>query len=188
MRSFSYLIIGAMTFWTVGCGNLSKEKAREILQQKHYDQDNNVNCEWKEFVSQESSGITVHYSVSDTSDTSKITDSMKALSSLGVIKNVECVDRSRSGCLKAQFDLGPSTSVQGARMSLPCGTKTLGEVTSVATEGKTATVRYKRTVKLNHNVIEALSALILDIPKEGEEELARKFVKDDDGNWSDVSK
>jgi hypothetical protein len=181
-------VLVALGLSTVGCGNLSKGKAREILQKQHYDNDNEVNCTWKEPVSQEGSGAAKHYTVTTPSDNLRLLDWMKALDSLGVIKSAECVDKWRGVCTKAMFELGPKGSVDGVRMSFPCGTKSLGEVTSVTTEGKTATVRYWRTVKLNPTTIGRLSDLALDVPKEGEEELTRKFVKDDDGDWTDASK
>jgi hypothetical protein len=188
MRSLSCAVLVALVFSMVGCGNLSKGKAREILQKQHYDNDNEVSCTWKEPVSQEGSGAAKRYSVTTSSDNPRLLDWMKALGGLGVIKSAECADKWRGVCTKAVFELGSKGSVEGVRMSFPCGTKSLGEVISVATEGKTATVRYRRAVKLDPNIIVKLSNLALDVPKEGEEELTRKFVKDDDGDWSDLGK
>lgn len=188
MRSAACLLVMALSFASTACGNLSKEKAREILQKKYYDKDNEVSCSWKEPVSQEGSGSAVRYSAGTTSDNPKLVDWMKALDGLGIVKNAECTDKWRGVCTKAMFDLGPNASVNSYRLSFPCGTKSLGEVISVTTEGKTAMVKYKRSIKLDHATIEKLSDLTLDVPNEGEEELTRKFVKDDDGNWSDVNK
>ena len=81
--------------------------------------------------------------------------------------------------------MGAKTSYEKLNDILfPCGKKKLGEVTSVATESKTGTVKYNPTITIDTAELDKLSACTIDRPKAGEHNETMEFIKDDDGNWA----
>ena len=189
MHSLSCVVLVAFGFSTVGCGNLSKEKAREILQKEYYDQDSSAYCSIE--VRYEGTGSGDLYRLMDMLDADAAEACIDALMSVGAAKRKTCLDDSKP-CGSWLFEPGDNASVSGSRtfrtVNVPCGEKKLLDTVSVTTEQRAAEVVYKQSTRVDNNMVKALSRCKVSVPKNGVEERKATFKRDDDGNWSGVSK
>lgn len=188
MRLLELLTV-ALVLTSAGCGNLSKEKAREILQKKYYDQDSSAYCSIE--VRYEGTGSRELYRLMNMLDADANEACIDALRSVGAAKRKQCSDDS-TPCRSWLFEPGDKASMSGSRtfrdVNVPCGEKKLLEIESITTEQKTAEVAYRRSNRVDNNMVKMLSACKVTVPKDGVEEKKITFKRDDDGNWADVSK
>lgn len=180
MRNSKYTVFGlvGLGMLLTACG-LSKSDARAIIEKENYS-DAVVTCQFTDFTTNGSGA-------GQTFESSR--ESRYCVWAMGradVLDAPPCEKPSGGICDYAPFKLKNGATYKESQGSLrfPCGTKSLGEVLSVTTEGKKARVRYKRTVTLDKAKLEKLQSCSLKIPKDGEEEVTIEFTKDDDGNWT----
>jgi hypothetical protein len=170
----SWLLVAVLSIITTaaGCSSMSKGKAKELLQ-KRFDADGAVYCNVLGGVSEKNGAQ------------SGLENACVAqLTSAGFATPAGCSDARRDGtCAPMSLAFKPGkASVKGGAVKVPCGTKTLGEVQSVTTEGKSATVRYTRTFKFD-STKSTLSACEFVPLSEGEGEGKAVFKQDDSGDW-----
>ena len=180
-RMYEAIVLLGLGVALTGCG-LSKSDAHEIIKQENYDKDSNVYCEFSEF-SSTGSGAKQAFESSYGANYC-----VWALGRAGVVDAPSCEDSRGKVCERAPFKLKGETSIseRTGRLLFPCGTKRLGEVLSVTSEGKKAKVRYKRTVTLDQDLLKKVEQCTLKTPTTGEEELTIQFSKDDDGKWTSL--
>ena len=183
------LLTAVLVLTNIGCGNLSKEKAREILQKKYYDQDSSAYCSIE--VRYEGTGSRELYRLMNMLDADADEACVDALRSVGAAKRKQCSDDS-APCRSWLFEPGDKASVSGSgtfrNVDVPCGEKKLLEIESITTEQKSAEVVYKRSNRVDNNMVNMLSACKVAVHKDGVEKKKMTFKRDDDGNWADVSK
>jgi len=119
------------------------------------------------------------------------------LTDVGLVKKV-CIGDSSDHCKEGFVPTVAITQhvpnlTYTNRLSVPCGTRSLGEITSITTEGKTAVVKYNRikNYKLQdvNNTIPACALNTTEASKEeGTIEVTATFKQDDNGNWIDNEK
>lgn len=176
------VLVSAILVFAVGCSkNLSKERAREVIQKTHYDKDDNVYCEWKEVLTRQ--GASDKDAIFWPIDAASAKTCLGALTAAQVLKDRGCRDQR---CDEHRYSIGPKgdSLTKGDFVQFACGKKKLGDVVSVTTEGRRATVKYRRTFARDEELSKALAACDIDGPKGGEAEQTMKMKQDDDGNWS----
>lgn len=167
----------AMILVLTACSGMSKGKAKDMLQ-KRYDEDKSLYCSLKRAVAQEKGGV---YSGPEKT-------CIKQLAKAGLVSDTGCAQHfaaDPSDCMTWGFKPAKATISKNVWLKFPCGTKTLGEVKSVTTEGKKATVKYTRTFKLDDGATAELTDCVLDPIQEGESEGTATLKQDDSGNWSE---
>ena len=169
----------AVALLVAGCG-LSKDQAKQLIQEKYYDKDAAIYCTWDLYLNPPETvkGVPVYTTGADTRAC------LEVLQKAAFVEDLVC--EPAENCAQALFVVSQSSNarVRLNKLDVPCGTKKLGNVVSVSTEGKAAKVRYKRTVTVDPAAVEKLRSCSLRVPKSGDEEQTMKFIKDDDGNWS----
>lgn len=166
------------------CGKLSKSDAHDIIQSTYYDKDDNAYCSWDpedrhkndptkdpkvlEFVSNESEACVAE------------------LAAAGVLKEKSPPHAWISGGKVYSYTLvGSAYYAKNGTLQVPCGKKKLGEVSSVSTDGKKATVKYSRTFTVDTSLLAKLDdCTFRDKPKPGESTETMLFRRDDDGKWA----
>lgn len=161
--------------------NLSKEKAREVIQKNHYDKDDNMYCSWREVVQREGASDKEAVFWPILPDGKK--QCLSALATAQVVKDLGCRDKR---CEEHRYALGSKgdSFTKGGFPQFACGKKKLGDVLSVTTEARKATVKYRRTFIRDEALTKALAGCDIDGEKSGDEEQTMKMKQDDDGNWS----
>ncbi|TKC98662.1 hypothetical protein [Polyangium fumosum] len=184
---FSCIIVLVLAVIGAGCGKLSKDKAREILQKK-YDADSTAYCSID--VRREGTGATERYRIMDMLDANAAEACIDALMSIGSANQKRCMGDSQP-CDWWTFEPGDTVSVSGTgtfrSVKLPCGEKKLLDVVSVTTEERTAKVLYKQSVRVDESRIKGLASCKLSAPKDGIVEKNATFKQDDDGNWYEMN-
>lgn len=164
-----------LTLVATACSkDLSKDKAKEILSKQH-ETHPVAYCGLKNSLLEEKPGI-FSASLNDDACVTQLKE-IGALTSVGCIKNY-----SSGGCMTYGFKLGPKTLVEHGTW-IECGKRTFGDVTSVTTEGKKATVKFTHVFTLDDTRWK-LSACILQPHETGETEASAVFLRDDSGNWT----
>lgn len=172
-RARTLTVLGAMAA-VIGCSNnLTKEQARQLLNDSYYAIDDNAYCSLDALItSKGGSGKTATYEFIRDDEMRKCG---KELVASGIIVPADDL-----------FTLGDGVSLtRGDKLQWPCGKKTLGEVTSISTSAdkKKASVRYKRSVTLDAAMKKGLADCKVD-GSEGEREETMEFSCDDDGKWT----
>ncbi len=171
------------------CGKLSKDDARAMMQAKFYDKEDNIYCVWAGGVVHDEggSGATKRFSFMSPSDAEK--SCIKELTSAAILRQSDCV-KTYYGvptCDVEGYTLGRGVDFTRTNaIQFVCGKKKLGDVVSIITEGKKATVKYSRTITRDDALSAKLTDCTLDGQKAGSEEQTREFRKDDDGAWAPV--
>ncbi len=171
----------------MGCGKLSKGRAKEMIQAKL---DPSVYCELKGNHPQlKSTGNSEDWTIELDETGEKFDSCMFHLKDQGIFATEMCADFYRhKNCQLYKFTLGPRgkmTRLDAGRgqVSFACGSRKLIDVTSVRTEGQKAVVKYTREVTLDGSS-KAVSDCTLTVPEAGVVEREATFLRDDDGNWS----
>ncbi|MCA9617392.1 MAG: hypothetical protein KC731_00125 [Myxococcales bacterium] len=181
------LALAILVWPMLGCdaGKLSKDEAKRLLTSKYYAtaEDRTVTCRLDTWFESEGSGIDETFRPGK-----EHADCVAALAVEKIVQPEKCMN-SRTlevvECPKAEFKLGPKGSKHSAGyVAFECGEKKLNAVTSVATEGSSARVKYTRLVALDDALLGRLSACSLKKPDAGEEEISTTLLRDDDGTWS----
>lgn len=175
-RRWSIFAVTALPLALTACSGMSKGKAKDLLQ-KRFDDDGNVYCRLRDQLSQQEGGVWGGLEKA----------CIEQLASAGFVTDTGCAEHfeSRSsGCLTWGFKPAKSNIEKNKWLAFACGAKTLGEVKSVTTEGKRATVKYARTFKLDQTKASLTSCVIAPL-QEGEREGTATFVQDDSGDWSE---
>lgn len=192
MRVFSSVCAAVLTAsLLMGCGKLSKDKAKEMIQAKHF-ADPSASCTLKGFPQVSGSGASEEWTITAPGTTapevSKFSKCIDELSKQNVLESSSCVDTVSSGCWKYKFTLGPKGRLKklantAGELSFACGSRKLLEVTSVRTEDKKAVVKFKRDATLD-DTSKSVSHCTVELPEAGLAEREVTFLKDDDGNWT----
>lgn len=157
--------------------DLSKDKAKELLA-KRYRERPALYCGLKNGVIEEKPGV---FSAGLNDDVC-----ISQLQKVGAVISVGCVaEYTAGGCKAYGFKLGPTAFVERRNeLWTECGRRTFGDVTSITTEGKKATVKFTRSYELD-DTSSKLSACIIKPLQAGESEGSSVFVQDDSGNWTE---
>ena len=190
-------LMGLCAVALVGCGTKEPTKADPTASPPSLSQ--NLSKEIAEpFVSKEASGPALcAWSVQKYSDTTWIFLSFDkaqiacadALQSAGLVTVGKCVDEASGGkCFKREISatgkLDSKMHEKTNELGFACGTLEFKGITSITTKDASATVRYKRTLTFNAELMKTLEPCVLQKPEAGELERERKFQRDDTGQWS----
>ena len=180
------VVLAVVLLAAAGCGKLTKDDAKAMMQAKFYDKDDNVYCTWtgSQVSPKGASGTKKLYAFFNADENASCIDELDVA---GIIKKGACTDkRSDGSCFERAFDLGPNVDIHGIHIRFACGKKKLDDVTSISTADKKATVKYTRTITRDDALAKKVSDCALDGPKSGSEDQSLGFLKDDDGKWSPV--
>lgn len=172
------LLIPALA--SIGCeAKLNPTEARAMIEKKYYSADDTkVECGVQTPTStQAADGSYVVIAPSQRDQ-----DCVKLLAAASLVTRWPFCENASSDCLAFK----PAAKVENSVMKFPCGERSLGEVTSVSTEGKSAKVTYKKTIKVDSTVADKLKASceVATPKKVGELEDSLEFQRDDTGKWS----
>lgn len=111
-----------------------------------------------------------------------------AFEKAGLAKVGECVEPGYGGrCMRTEITpTGKNKSAMFGtnELGFTCGVVEFRRVVSVTTSGNDATVRFIRNTTLDTGLLDSLEACVLNKPPAGEQELERRFRRDDSGAWS----
>lgn len=166
----------------LACGKLSKDDAHAVLKSSYYDKDDSIYCAWTEYL-QKPELVDGKYSYETGGETRRCVEALQEHAH--ALSGARCMLFTDQPCEKMVFNIREETKAEVSRGKLlfACGKKQLGSIVSIATEGRSATVKYERLVTIDKELIGRLGACQLDVPKEGLQERSAKFTKDDDGKW-----
>ena len=103
---------------------------------------------------------------------------------LGILRAVGCADET---CSRNMYVLGQGVDLTRSTHAVQfvCGRKALGDIISVTTEGKKATVKYNIVFSRNQGQAHTLRDCQIDGPLDGQAAWTAVFNHhDDDGRWS----
>jgi hypothetical protein len=168
----------------VGCGKLSKDQARQIIQTTYYDKDDNAYCAWSPGDRHRKDPPTVLSFVSQDAQ-----PCVKELAAAGVLtekdKPKPVPYELGGGTLYSYTLAGSAYYAKDGNLQVPCGKKKLGEVVSVSSEGTKATVKYTRTFTMDAALLGKISDCELTSkPTPGDSTETMRFRRDDDGKWA----
>lgn len=189
MRLYQVFFVIAVAVTTMGCGKLTKENARLMIQEKHF-KDNKIECKWKTLVSVTGTGSSVEHTIGyfgEGAEGEKQNKCVNEMIKAGVLSSRKCVENNSLGCVKHKIELGAISKMQTnstvGNIEFACGTRSLDGINSITTEEKKAKVKFDRTLVLDEALIKALSDCTLGLPEAGKKERESNFTKDDDGVW-----
>ncbi len=159
------------------CGSLSKEDAETVILTEVYgDDDGRAATCTTQYLGAEGSGKDLHYKPHETD-----LGCARALVSAGLLRPAKCVPAG-DVCQKT-FVLGADAKNSNGQVKFKCGGKMMGDVLSVTTEDRRATVKYDRTLVPDSNLLDSLGACKISKGTAGKSEFTAVLLKDDDGEW-----
>jgi hypothetical protein len=178
---------------SMGCGKLSKDDARAMLQAKYFKSDS-AYCTWDggnlgDRSKREPKSRTFSF-ISESKEDLIDKDCVEEMVASGILqKKGEPIDLWKvhigSG-FSYVYGLADGVEITKAgNIQFPCGKVKLDGVTSISTEGKKATVAYVETITRDDEQTKKLAhCRKVEGPTSGTQERTWEFLQDDDGKWS----
>ncbi|WP_438042669.1 hypothetical protein [Sorangium sp. So ce128] len=159
-------------------GKLDAENARRLVE-ANFAKGPGVNCYWRD--PRRTTDKT--WTFSDFDETAKCG---AALERAGLIKRGDCVTSGCGGCCKRALQGAGKADLDENGLYFACGSFKFVGLTSIMSEGNTATVRYEREFTTDDELLPKIEACRLEKPEPGRKERERKFKRDDTGKWAIV--